>query len=115
MEEKKSTEISCGIALCKKSRKLYVFEGQTWFGLLLFAWWLLLVVFVSPHFKPLVFARARDSSGCMNCVTEAPHQLWEAEFCLKLKTAGFMDEMNGISEKKPGSFWHWNHSIFINF
>jgi len=22
--------------------------------------------------------RARDSSGCMNCATEAPHQLWEA-------------------------------------
>ena len=64
---------------------LYVFEGQTLFGPLLFAWWLLLVVCVFPHFQPLVFARARDSSGCMNCATEAPHQLWEAEFGLVLK------------------------------
>ena len=47
----------------------------------------------------MVFARARDSSGCMNCATEAPHQLWEAEFGLVLKTAGFMDEMNGNFEK----------------
>ena len=71
--------------------------------------------FCFPHFQPVVFARARDSSGCMNCATEAPHQLWEAEFGLVLKTAGFMDEMNGNFKKKSGSFWHRNNSIFINF
>lgn len=113
VEEKKSTEISCGIALCKKSGKLYVFEGQTWFGPLPFAWWLLLVVFVSPTSNQWFLPGPETVVAVWTA--RRKHRTNSGRRSLVLKTAGFMDEMNGNFKKKSGSFWHWNNSIFINF